>query len=135
LGEVLAPAISYATHGFPASALLVGSAARLLEQPVVAPAARELAAQARRPGDLVRRPGVARTLQSIARDGRDGFYGGEFGAGLLVLGAGEYVAADLERPLADWVAPLSADAWGHRLWTIPPASQGYLMLAAAWIAA
>src|SRR5262249_54532716 len=34
----------------------------------------------------------------------------------------------------DWVEPLSADAWGHRLWTVPPNSQGYLILAASWIA-
>ena len=27
------------------------------------------------------------------------------------------------------------DVWGHRLWTIPPNSQGYLTLADAWIAA
>ena len=27
------------------------------------------------------------------------------------------------------------EAWGHRLWTIPPNSQGYLTLAGAWMAA
>jgi gamma-glutamyltranspeptidase/glutathione hydrolase len=32
---------------------------------------------------------------------------------------------------ADWVEPLGVDALGHRLWTIPPNSQGYLALAGA----
>ena len=36
---------------------------------------------ARRPGDLLAGPGAARTLRAIAAGGRDGFYGGEFGAG------------------------------------------------------
>ena len=33
------------------------------------------------------------------------------------------------------MTPLQTDAWGHRLWTVPPNSQGYLTLAGAWIAA
>jgi gamma-glutamyltranspeptidase / glutathione hydrolase len=131
LGEVLAAAIGHAEHGFPASPLLVASAAQLTPSA----AAADLQAHARRPGDLVRRPGVARALRAVAATGRDGFYGGEFGKGLLRLGAGEYVEDDLTRPLADWVTPLSIEAWGHRLWTVPPNSQGYLTLAASWIAA
>ncbi len=35
---------------------------------------------------------------------------------------------------ADWVEPLSVEAFGSRIWTTPPNSQGYLTLAAAWIA-
>ena len=31
-------------------------------------------------------------------------------------------------------AEIQVDAWGHRLWTVPPNSQGYLTLAASWIA-
>jgi gamma-glutamyltranspeptidase/glutathione hydrolase len=73
-------------------------------------------------------------LRAIAAEGRDGWYGGEFGEGLLAVGGGEYTAADLEHPLADWVAPLGLRAWGHDLWTVPPNSQGYLTLAGAWIA-
>jgi len=85
---------------------------------------------------------VARTLRGIAAHGRDAFYGGEFGAGLLALGAvgardgarPEYDAADLGRHQADWVTPISAPAWGHTLWSTPAASQGYLLLLAAEVA-
>ncbi len=87
-----------------------------------------------RPGDRVRRPLVAATLDAIARDGRDGFYGGAFGAGLLALGRGLFTADDLDRPLATWEAPLGIRAFGHDVWTSPPPSQGYLLLASARIA-
>ena len=80
-------------------------------------------------------PGVAGALEAIARAGREGFYGGGFGEGLLTLGAGEYERADLERPLADWVEPLGVEVWDHVVWTTPPCSQGYLTLLGAAIAA
>jgi len=76
---------------------------------------------------------VARALRAIVSDDRDGFYLGDFGRGLLALGGGWFTAEDLERPLADWVEPLALDAFGHRLWTTPPATQGYVTLAGAWI--
>ncbi|MEW9533438.1 gamma-glutamyltransferase family protein [Microbispora sp. NPDC049125] len=121
LGDLLAPAIRHATRGFPASPLLgtgefIGSL----------PGAEDFAA-VRRPGDLVRRPGVARTLAAIAEGGRAAFYQGEFGEGLLALGRGEYAEEDLARPNADWVEPLHGEAFGHRIWTVPPNSQGYLL--------
>jgi gamma-glutamyltranspeptidase/glutathione hydrolase len=129
LAEVLAPAISYAAEGFPASPTLALSAPRVADRP-----GGEAFRGVVRPGDLMCRPGVARTLRAVVEHGRDGFYGGEFGAGLLALGAGEYTESDLSAPLADWVEPLSVEAWGRVLWTVPPNSQGYLALAGAWIA-
>lgn len=132
LAEVLGPAGELAEHGFPASPLLVGSLAGLDER--ARPAFGELIEQARRPGMWVRRPGVARTLRAIAAGGRDAFYNGEFGTGLLGLAGGVHTAADLARSQADWVPGLSVDAWNRRLWTVPPPSQGYLTLASAAIA-
>jgi gamma-glutamyltranspeptidase/glutathione hydrolase len=70
----------------------------------------------------------------VVAAGREGFYGGDFGQGLLGLGKGEFVPDDLARPLADWVPPAGLGAWGQEVWTIPPNSQGYLTLAGAWIA-
>jgi gamma-glutamyltranspeptidase/glutathione hydrolase len=129
LPQVFAPAIRYAEDGFPSTQLLVASA----------PAVAGLAgggdfAGATEPGSVVRRPGVARALRAVAEGGRAAFYRGEFGEGLLAIGAGEYTEADLDASQADWVDPLHVDAWGARLWTVPPNSQGYLTLAGAWIA-
>jgi gamma-glutamyltranspeptidase/glutathione hydrolase len=132
LADLLEPARRFAEDGFPASVTLAGAAPLLrgvAGADDLVPAGGPL-----RPGDRVRRPGVARALAAIARDGRAGFYEGEFGAALLSLGAGEYEPADLARVNADFVEPLRVRAFGHDVWTVPPSSQGYLTLAAAWIA-
>jgi gamma-glutamyltranspeptidase/glutathione hydrolase len=118
LADVLEPARRLAADGFAAGPRLAGAAAAL-------PAEHELRAVEGRPGTVVRRPGIARALEAIARDGRDGFY---------ALGGGEFGADDLARPGADWVAALGLRVWGRQGWTVPPNSQGYLTLASAWIA-
>ena len=131
VATVLEPATVYAASGFPASPLLAGTAGQLrgIE------GAEDLTSGGRLAhGDLVRRPGVALSLQAIVAHGRSGFYQGLFGEGLLAIGDGEYVAADFTTPLADWVEPLSVNVWGHHVWTIPPNSQGYLTLLSAVIA-
>ncbi|MGH9137843.1 MAG: gamma-glutamyltransferase family protein [Acidimicrobiales bacterium] len=131
LAHVLRAAITYAATGFPASPLLAASHPKLDD----ARGADDLRVAGRlRAGDLVRRPGVATALEAIVRNGRDGFYGGAFGDGLLRLGDGEFVTADLAEPNADWVEPLRVRTFGHDLWTVPPNSQGYLTLLGAAIA-
>ena len=122
LAEVLEPARRLADSGFAAGPALVRAAA--LEATALA---------VKQAGTVVRRPGIARALEAIVRDGRDGFYAGPFGEALLALGD-EFAAVDLERPGAEWVPPLGLGAWGRQAWTVPPNSQGYLTLASAWIA-
>lgn len=129
---LLSSAVSLAEHGFPASPLLVGSASQL--DAAAQEQLQELSGQARRPGARVRRPGVARALRAVAEGGRDAFYRGEFGNGLLSLGNGWFTEADLANPAPTWVEPLRIRAWGHELWTVPPNSQGYLTLGAAALA-
>lgn len=132
LAEILAPAIDLADHGFPASPLLVGAVDRLDD--VARANLTEIASSARRPGAAVRRPGVASALRAIAADGRAGFYGGMFGAGLLELGAGLFTDDDLATVHADWVEPLAADMFGVRIYTVGPNSQGYLTLGGGIVA-
>jgi gamma-glutamyltranspeptidase/glutathione hydrolase len=131
LVRVLEPARRAAEDGFAVSALL---SAMLPLVRAVAGTDDFFAPGAREPGDRCRRPGVARALAAVASDGRCGFYEGEFGAGLLDMGAGEYEPSDLEHALADWVDPIRVTAFDHEIWTIPPNSQGYLTLTGAWIA-
>lgn len=125
LAEILEPARAYAEDGFPPSPTLALSMATITHLTD--------ADDYRDAGPLVRRPGVARALADIAKGGRDAYYQGEFGENLIALGDGEYTADDLASPNADWVEPLQIEAWNHVVWTIPPNSQGYLTLAAAWI--
>jgi gamma-glutamyltranspeptidase / glutathione hydrolase len=130
LADVLEPARAYAEHGFPATPLMAAASARLEG----AAHADDYTAHGRlRAGSIVRRPGVARTLAAIAADGRRGFYQGEFGERLLELGNGEYTVDDLARSHADWVEPIAVEAWGRRVWSVPPNSPGYVTLSAAWV--
>jgi gamma-glutamyltranspeptidase/glutathione hydrolase len=129
IGDVLAPAISYAAEGFPASPTLARAAPAVMHRP-----GGEAFAAATHAGAIVRRPGVARTLSAICTGGREAFYLGEFGTGLIALGGGEYVEEDLARRQADVVPALGVDVWDRRVWTMPPNSQGYLSLAGARIA-
>jgi gamma-glutamyltranspeptidase/glutathione hydrolase len=132
LSELLQPAIDLAVGGFPASPVLVGAAARADEGASTNLA--ELINQLTRPGVRVQRQGAARALKAVVEGGRAGFYQGEFGNGLKALGQGFYSDDDLARPLSEWVTPLMAHAFGVDLWTIPPNSQGYLILGAAELA-
>jgi gamma-glutamyltranspeptidase / glutathione hydrolase len=132
LEVILAPARRLAADGFPASPLLVGSLRRLDAESRSNLA--ELATQATSTGAVVRRPGAALVLAGLSVSGRQGFYGGAFGDGLLELGRGLFVEADLAENQADWVTPLSTSVFGVDLHTIGPNSQGYLTLAAATLA-
>lgn len=129
LGDVLAPAIEYARDGFPASPLLAGAVRGLagVEHTDDYP-------PGLRAGEVVRRPGVARALADLAAGGRDAWYRGEFGTRLVGLGRGQFTPDDLAARHAEWVTPLHLEVWGHEVWTVPPGSQGYVTLAAAWIA-
>jgi gamma-glutamyltranspeptidase / glutathione hydrolase len=131
LAELLEPARRHAEEGFAASPSLAAAAA-LLEG---VPGGEDYtAAGPLQPGQVVRRPGVARMLDSIATAGRAGFYGGEFGRALVELGGGEYADADLARVQAEWLAPLGLEAFGRHLWSLPPNSQGYQLLRSAALA-
>ncbi len=128
---VLEPAISLAEEGFAASTMLAFASHLVAALPG---AAQLCPGGPLRPGQHVRLPGIARTLRDLTAGGREGFYGGEFGRALLEVGGGEYTADDLTVDLAQWTDPLTLRAFSHDLWTVPPPSQGYVTLAAAWIA-
>lgn len=127
LATLLGPAINLATNGFEVPGHLAASARRVAG----VPGAEDYQNLAE--GDLLVRAGIARALTAVAELGRDGFYLGEFGDALIKIGDGEYSNADLEHHHGEWVDPLFLDAWGHRLWTVPPNSQGYLSLLAVGI--
>jgi len=131
LPQVLAPAIELAEEGFAAS-IMLALASHLVHD---VPGAEELCPGGPLAvGQRVRVPGVGRTLRAIASHGRDGFYGGEFGRGLIELGHGHFAPGDLAGGLAEWCTPLRQVAWGRDLWTVPAPSQGYLTLAGAAVA-
>ncbi len=135
MAKVLAPAISLARDGFPVSAELAASLRR--DAALVAGEDSMATFYADGPaasGAAVRRPDLAATLDAVASGGRTAFYQGDAGAGVTAATAGIVTPEDLSRNQAEWVAPLGLAVHGREAWTIPPNSQGYITLAACWIA-
>ncbi len=130
-GDVVASAIGLARDGFPIGPQCAAATHQLQGLPNTED---YLSAGPPRTGQRIRREGVARALGAIVAGGRDAHYLGEFGRALLQFGDGEYTEDDLAFDNAEWVEPIAVEAWGHRMWTVPPNSQGYLTLAASWIA-
>lgn len=128
MDELLAPAIALASGGWPATAMLA-AAGKVLEGVEGAEDLVGLEA-----GATVKRERTAAALRAAAAGGRDGFYLGDFGQGLIELGQGLFSEADLAASQADWEDPLSVEAFGHRIWAAAPNSQGYLLLLALAIA-
>jgi gamma-glutamyltranspeptidase/glutathione hydrolase len=132
LSEILTAAITHAESGFVAHSPLATVIQSL--DPPGAQNLNELVSQATSAEAVVLRPGMARTLKAIADNGRDGFYQGEFGVGLLEFAEGWLDAQDLAQIQANWVAPLSETLFGVEVHTVPPNSQGYLALGSTWLA-
>ena len=82
-------------------------------------------------GQRVRLPGHRpHPARASPPDGRDAFYGGEFGRGLIDARTGPTTRPGTSAPT--WRAGASrcrVRVWDHDLWTVPPPSQGYLTLA------
>lgn len=128
LAACLQPAVDRARDGFEASTeqsrAFTMKADTYRSSPAVAP----LYPQGRpvSPGDLVRRPALARTLEDIADGGRSAFYEGIPGEDIVRALDGTITPTDLERNQAEWIEPISVEVAGLTAWTIPPNSQGYL---------
>ena len=131
LTEVLAPAIGYATDGFPVSPLLAAA------MPLVADVrgGEDFAQVPAVAGTLLRRPRLAASLADIAKEGREAWYGGAFGRGLLAVGEGLFSPKDLADDLAEWTDPATLQVDGRRLPSTPAPTAGYLFLAGAAVAA
>ena len=136
---VLAPAIDLAREGFPAWAGFSAAVERVAgaidgvlgRDGAGFHAVFRAAGRAWRPGELVRLPALATTLETLARDGFDAFYDGPLGerqaAGLAAAGA-PVTVADLRAQTATWETPIALDYRGTRVTTHPPNSSGIVAL-------
>lgn len=135
LHRCLSPAIELATEGFAVTPELAGALARLAGVLEGQASATNLYPNGSPPemGTLIQRPQLARTLTAVATSGRSAFYSGDIGEQLVAATGGTIRTDDLAVCQADWIEPISLDVMGWTGWTIPPNSQGYLTLAAAWV--
>ena len=130
---VLAPAIEYARDGFPVSEVIAHdwqSGVRLKDysgfRMTFLPNGR-----APRKGDIFQNPGLARALELLAREGRDAFYRGPIADAIeeLMRNTDGYLTKeDLAAHTSEWVAPVSIEYRGYRLWELPPNGQGLAAL-------
>src|SRR5205814_3171906 len=136
--EVLRPAIELASDGFPAwdgfitavegvlpdvvGALGPGSGFEQVYRPQ---------GRAWRPGERVRLPALAATLERLAEVGFADFYEGEIGErqarGLAAVNCG-IGFADLRGHTSTWTDPIATDYRGVRVTTHPPNSSGIVAL-------
>jgi len=132
--DLFRPAIYYAENGFPVTDLIQwdwdNSASKLGANEY---AKRVFLPQGQAPkiGEVFRNPDLARTFAILRTQGRDGFYNGEIGAGLLAKSralGGVFEQADLDGTRADWVSPISTNYHGYDVYEFPPSTQGFAVL-------
>lgn len=134
LVQVLAPAVRLARDGFLVHPLLasviVEEEEKLHYDPRAAatffPHGRPL-----QPGDRLRQPALAETLQHIAQAGREGYYGGAVARDVvetLRKGGNPITQADLREYEPRWRRPLCGTYRGYTVLTAPPPLAGVEVL-------
>ena len=132
LDQLLAPAIGYARDGYPVTQRVAFDFAN--EVGALDASASAVFAPGGQPVPLGARhsqPALAKTLERIARDGRDGFYDGPVGEEILTLLqrlGGRHQAEDFEAAIGDYVTPISTGFRDHTVWQCPPNGQGVIAL-------
>ncbi|HLS18505.1 MAG TPA: gamma-glutamyltransferase [Paracoccaceae bacterium] len=134
LKDLLAPAIEYARDGYPISSRVAydwrAELDLLRNEPNLA---RIFLPEGRAPevGERHRLPELARTLEAIAEGGRDAFYTGEIArdmVGYLQGLGGVHTMEDFANVKGDYVAPISTEYRGMRVWQCAPNGQGVIAL-------
>lgn len=132
--ELFADAVTYARDGFPVSgefARAIGVQAEILDPRTPARATFLPGGEAPNEGQVVAQPRLARTLETIATEGRDAFYVGEIGREIAraVRDTGGLLSTDdLAAHTSDWVEPLSITYRDATVYELPPNSQGIIAL-------
>lgn len=134
LSKALQPAIAYARDGFPVQEIMAtqwqDAAERLAKD---AAAARTFlpGGKAPREGEIFANPNLARSLELIAKEGRDAFYTGAIARAIvddMKARDGLLEMRDFADHKADWVEPLRTSYRGHDVLEMPPSTQGFVAL-------
>jgi gamma-glutamyltranspeptidase len=132
--RIVESAVGYARDGFPATERLAGMIAQNEDFLKQVPETAEIllpGGQPPKPGARINNPNLARTLETFAAQGRDGFYGGEIAQEIVQatreLG-GLATLEDFARQQARWEEPISTDYRGVTVYNTPPPTQGITVL-------
>jgi gamma-glutamyltranspeptidase/glutathione hydrolase len=134
LAQALAPAIELARDGFPVAELM----SHEWQNNVNALAADKHTAdtflpngRAPKHGEVFANPRLARSLDSIASEGRDAFYTGAIARAIVAdikARHGLLEMRDLADHRAHWVEPIATSYRGYDVLEMPPSTQGFVAL-------
>ena len=133
MSEILAPATRYAREGFPLSELIAyywRSGRRLNKYPNFAGTYLP-GGKAPAKGEIFRNPDLARTYETLAKEGRDAFYRGSLAKTMdaFCKRVGCFLRyEDLAAHTSTWVEPVSTNYRGYEVWELPPSGQGIAAL-------
>jgi gamma-glutamyltranspeptidase/glutathione hydrolase len=141
LGQLWEPAVAAARDGYPVGESIAGMWALTAPglRSSVSPALLNLILPQGRPpvpGQFVRFPALADTLEAVATGGRPAFYDGPVAraiADTLSAGSVPTTVADVAGQEAEWVEPMSVRYRGRDVLGLPPNSQGAVALIALGI--
>ena len=132
--ELLAPAIAYASDGFPLSEIIADGWANNAKTRADFPGFKETYMPNGKPpakGEMFKNPRLANTYRQIAEGGRDVFYKGEIARKVdsyMTEHGGFLRYADLASHKSEWIAPVSTNYRGYDVFELPPNGQGIAAL-------
>ena len=132
--QILQPAIDYAKNGFPVSELIAWYMEKGAANLQRFPGFKEVYMpndSTPKKGEIFKNPGLANTLDKIAKGGRDAFYKGDIAktiADYMDQLGGFLSEKDLADHTSEWVEPVSVNYRGYDVWELPPNGQGIAAL-------
>ena len=134
LDQALQPAIRYAEEGWAVSPRVAHDWQRNLEKLQLDEGARAQYLRddrAPKAGEQFRLPNLAKTLRTVAKEGRAGFYEGWVAEDLvecLSAKGGRHALEDFAEMQGEYVEPISTNYRDHDIYQIPPNGQGITAL-------
>jgi gamma-glutamyltranspeptidase / glutathione hydrolase len=134
LAKAMAPAIGFARDGFPVAELMADEWKDNLKTLSSDPATAATFLPDGKPlqqGDIFANPRLARTMEVIAKEGRDAFYKGSIARAIvndIKARNGLLEMRDFADHKADWVEPISVNYRGYDVLEMPPSTQGFVAL-------
>jgi gamma-glutamyltranspeptidase/glutathione hydrolase len=134
LALAMAPAIALARDGFPVAELMANewesNVATLLADPAAAVTFLPDGTPPKQ-GEIFANPRLARTMEVIAKEGRDAFYTGAIARAIVAdvkQRDGLLELRDFADHKADWVEPITVNYRGYDVLEMPPSTQGFVAL-------
>ena len=132
--DILQPTINYAKNGAPITQLIAyywNRSVPILSQYPGFNEQYTINGKAPKEGQIWKNPTLAKTLETIAKGGRDAFYKGEIAhtiADYMQQQGGFLAYEDLASHKGQWVEPVSTNYRGYDVWELPPNGQGIAAL-------